>query len=351
MTALIPAKKRAEITTIKPVSASRSKKLSRMPRQPPGRSLRWALLAVATLSAPLLAESVPVPVPLVSGAELLESSQQPVTDQWVPLGSVKQDSDGRISPERSQRVSGIARKALFQLPAELALTESQRAINEKWTSTHGDASLLYRCAGRDCGQSSLWANEVLDQALLFGNDRTQFAYVFLSSDKQTITMLYGSERPNLKSYYGEFTLLLAKPWDAPALVASTVARLQWQLDIPRNDKDQVDPKRLGLSLVPVLDGLKKSATTHWSVVASDCSARPANDAFARSQALLDAVLPVLQNASTKQFHAINLGNTFSNSILQNGAIPNKNSQQNGTQQSSTATCLSGKNLEIIELQP
>ena len=40
------------------------------------------------------------------------------------VGSVGQDSDGRIFTGAQSARQWIARKALFQLPAELALTES-----------------------------------------------------------------------------------------------------------------------------------------------------------------------------------------------------------------------------------
>lgn len=281
------------------------------------------LLSSAIGNAASHAESLVVP-----GSTLLESAQLETADQLIPLGSVKEGRDGRASPERSERVGGRLQKALYQLPSELSIKESRELLQASVKVEAGHDRLLYQCDGRECGQTNLWATDVFGESLLLGNDRTQFALIYVSDDLHTITMLYGSERPNRRSYYIVQTIALASAWTLVQPAAKQVEVQRWAVNVPRTAKGKKEHKRAAYALNPATSELPKRQTQHWAVVAHECSPQlPAPQAFAQSQQLLDEVMPLLQSIAGKVFHPINMGNTYA------------------------SPCASGKNLEIIELRP
>src|SRR5690606_13309882 len=64
-----------------------------------------------------------------------------------------------------------------------------------------DAELLYWCEGRDCGSSSLWANEIFQRSMLYGPEASQaFLLARLPTESDALVALYGITRGNGKSY-------------------------------------------------------------------------------------------------------------------------------------------------------
>ncbi len=64
------------------------------------------------------------------------------------------------------------------------------------------AELLFWCQARDCGESSLWANEVFGNAKLYGADDRQ-AYLLLrlaEPRNDTLVALYSITRGNRRAY-------------------------------------------------------------------------------------------------------------------------------------------------------
>lgn len=289
----------------------------------------WSVvLALGLLLRPAIGNAAPHAETLVvPGSTLLESAQLETADQLVPLGSVKEGRDGRASPERSERVGGRLQKALYQLPTELSIKESRELLRASVKVEAGHGRLLYQCDGRECGQTNLWATDVFGESLLLGNDRTQFALIYVSDDLQTITMLYGSERPNRRSHYIVQTVALAHAWTLDQATETTVEVKRWAINITRSGKGKIERKLVAFALNPATSELPKRSTQHWALVAHECSTMPAPQAFAQSQQLLDEVMPVLQSIAGKVFHPINMGNAY------------------------TSPCAKGKNLEIIELRP
>ncbi|CBL45187.1 Hypothetical protein HDN1F_16040 [gamma proteobacterium HdN1] len=262
----------------------------------------------------------------ISGAVLLDAGENKMVDQWVPLGYVKQDVGGRMVPEQGRRVSGMARRSVYQINARIPLGDSQNEVIANWTRAHPDASLLFQCSGRECGQSSLWAGEVMRAAQLFGNDRSQFAYVHLSQSKQVVTILYGSARANGRSYYGEQNIVLDQPWaGAVTPKASGVNAVQaqrWQVEVFRDGKGNTDTRKLTLDLAQAIGGIKQSGTMHWAVIADACDVRDAPAAFSQSASALSAGVDVLKAAipADKILHEVNVGNSTASRCNGRGGI-------------------------------
>jgi hypothetical protein len=58
--------------------------------------------------------------------------------------------------------------------------------------------VLFQCGGRDCGRSNDWANQVFEQAILYGPDSNQYYAAFERQD--LLVALYGIERGNKRVY-------------------------------------------------------------------------------------------------------------------------------------------------------
>ncbi|BBP66374.1 hypothetical protein PHLH5_39150 [Pseudomonas sp. Cab53] len=88
----------------------------------------------------------------------------------------------------------------YELPPEHSATQAFTAAREALQKQ--GAELLFWCQARDCGESSLWANEVFGNAKLYGADNGQ-AYLLLRlapPADNTLIALYGITRGNRKAY-------------------------------------------------------------------------------------------------------------------------------------------------------
>lgn len=264
---------------------------------------------------------------VIQDAVLLESSSNQRADHLIPLGTVKEGRDGRVMPERAERAAGKSTKTLFQLPSELNVNEA-RVLLTAMAKAQGDALIpLYTCTGRDCGQSTLWANDVFGEPLLSGNEHTQFAAVFVAKDKQTLTMLYASERGNRRSHYVVDVVQLTSPWTMAVPPVEPVKRLHWRLAVLFDARGNVNQPAMDASLRSVTNGMRTSQTTDWAVVAHGCLGPDTAARFTQAQAILDALLPNLRNIPGKSVFPVNVGNVY------------------------PEFCQGGKSLEIIEIKP
>ncbi len=83
-------------------------------------------------------------------------------------------------------------------------------------------NILYQCASRDCARSSSWAQDIFNNAKLYGKDASQF-YLSASIQKgqqQWLVSVYAVERGNRRVYAHVETLKLNTP--LPSAVAPTV---------------------------------------------------------------------------------------------------------------------------------
>ena len=107
-----------------------------------------------------------------------------------------------------------------------------------------DAELLFWCQARDCGESSLWANEVFGNAKLYGSDEQQ-AYLLLrlaAPRDNTLVALYSITRGNRKAYLHVEQFEAAAPLGELLPTSATLLRQlksTGELDFPKlvNDPD------------------------------------------------------------------------------------------------------------------
>lgn len=163
-----------------------------------------ATLCASLLSTAVMAADVPGSsdlqiVPRFTDAEIVDYRPASELERIYPMGSVRKISgqlrfDGQVSARGT--VTGVT----YQLPSERTSAEAFTAAREALQAQ--GAELLFWCQARDCGESSLWANEVFGNAKLYGADEQQ-AYLLLrlaEPKSDTLVALYAITRGNRRAY-------------------------------------------------------------------------------------------------------------------------------------------------------
>lgn len=168
-----------------------------------------------SFNIPLLALCLALPVGAwaddVSGSRDLEILPRPLDTEIVdyrpqaeqeriyPLGALRKIS-GQLRYDGQVAARGPVQSVTYQLPlghsADEAFTAAREALQGK------GAELLFWCQARDCGESSLWANQVFGNARLYGADERQ-AYLLLrlaEPEQDTLVALYSITRGNRRAY-------------------------------------------------------------------------------------------------------------------------------------------------------
>ena len=167
------------------------------------RTLALTLLLTG-FSAAIQAADVPgsqdLPnLPRLTDAEIVDYRPAVELERIYPLGSIRKISgqlrfDGQVSGR------GNVTAITYQLPVEHSADEAFTAAREALQQQ--GAQLLFWCQARDCGESSLWANEVFGNAKLYGADNGQ-SYLLLrlaAPADNTLVALYGITRGNRRAF-------------------------------------------------------------------------------------------------------------------------------------------------------
>jgi len=162
------------------------------------------LLALCCFSPLLFAADVPgsqdLPIlPRMTDAQIVDYRPAAELERVYPLGSIRKIS-GQLRFDGQVSARGNATSVTYELPPEhsatQAFTDAREALQKQ------GAQLLFWCQARDCGESSLWANEVFGNAKLYGSDNEQ-AYLLLrlaAPKDNTLVALYSITRGNRKAY-------------------------------------------------------------------------------------------------------------------------------------------------------
>ena len=168
------------------------------------RSLRRGLFAAALLAAAAVRADVPDSadlefLPRFAHAEIVDYRQADNVERFYPQGALRRIS-GRLRMDAELDVSGRLRALTYELPeghdSGEAFAQARAALLAQ------GARPLHWCEGRECGASSLWANEVFGNARLYGPDEQQ-AYLLLqlaAPRQDSLLALYAITRGTRRGY-------------------------------------------------------------------------------------------------------------------------------------------------------
>jgi len=212
-----------------------------------GSSIACLLLSAAVVADEAFDQSLSIQP--FSHASSVEQKLIPDAEHKVMIGSVRRINN-QLRAEREVRATGELLRATWQVHDGYEPEEAFRdALRQLTEAPH---TLLYTCEGRECGSSSLWANQVFNNAQLYGpEDDQRYLALRLDSEPQRFISLYSITRGNKRSYLhmDQFT-----PTEAvtEALYPTPITLLKVL-------------KREGVILLPSLDMSKPDAepTTEW----------------------------------------------------------------------------------------
>lgn len=133
------------------------------------------------------------------GARRVFSTTEKVSDYMLALGTYRKV--GGIMRVEHQRLSGQLTRTTYELPDNHSAAQgfdyflrqlSRYSLRE-----------LYRCSGRECGQSNHWANDHFEILQLYGLDQYQYygAFELLDSEQRGVYVtLYGVLRGNRRVF-------------------------------------------------------------------------------------------------------------------------------------------------------
>ena len=137
----------------------------------------------------------------INGSYQKHYSNERKQNHWLILGAIERIK-GAVKPESELRVDAKVRSWLWQMPVGVS---SEQAFAQIKSQLVMDASVLFACAGRSCGQSNDYANQVFQQAILYGRDSEQYYWLGLErssagSKTKTLWLVYSIQRSNKKVY-------------------------------------------------------------------------------------------------------------------------------------------------------
>lgn len=134
-------------------------------------------------------------LPRFAQAQIVDYRQSTGLERIFPAAPLRR-INGQLRMEAQVVSLGQLTALTYQLALEHSADEAFTAAREHLQAQ--GAQLLFWCQGRDCGASSLWANNVFANAQLNGGDEQQ-AYALLR-EHDSLLALYGVTRGNRRAY-------------------------------------------------------------------------------------------------------------------------------------------------------
>lgn len=133
-----------------------------------------------------------------SHADAVQEQLVADAEYQLVIGSIRRINN-QMRAEREVRANGELLRATWQIRDGYSPDEAFRdALQQLTERPH---TLLYTCEGRECGSSSLWANQVFSNSRLYGPEEDQrYLALRLDDEPQRFFALYSITRGNKRSY-------------------------------------------------------------------------------------------------------------------------------------------------------
>ncbi len=139
--------------------------------------------------------SLPADLTVYDLAEENRYRSRSVSDYRLVLGAVVK-IDRQVRADQDQRLAGELQQFTWEIPRSHEPAEPFEAMRSQLQSL--GAKMLYECAGRACGASNIWANDLFRYATLYGRDDSQ-RYLAAQLNGQHLA-LYAVRRGNQRVY-------------------------------------------------------------------------------------------------------------------------------------------------------
>jgi len=180
-----------------------------------------ALLLLTWGTAVMAADLANVAPP--ADAQVVDQKPAVEAERTYPLGSVR-----RISNQLRMDAQVSARGQVSSVTYELAAgTSATQALDAARQGLQDQGSqVLFWCVARDCGESSLWANDIFANAKLVGADEQQSVILLrhAESGQDTLVALYAINRGGRRAYLHVEQFVAASPLGTVLPTPATLLR-------------------------------------------------------------------------------------------------------------------------------
>lgn len=160
-----------------------------------------------TLAPVAMAEKLviePFPRAEVAREQVLDN-----TEHSVVIGNIRRINN-QLRAEREVQTVGDLIRTSWRIPAGHGAREAMNHAAEQLQAY--PHTTLFFCEGRECGSSSLWANQVLNNSRLYGPEDNQlYLALRLDTEPQHFISLYAITRGNQQVYLHMDQLTPVKP--------------------------------------------------------------------------------------------------------------------------------------------
>ena len=205
-------------------------------------SLSMLLTSTLAMAADQAEQAVIQPFPR---AELVQQRQVHDADHGVVLGNIRRINN-QMRAEREVRAVGDLLRVTWRVPEGHTATEA--FLHAKQQLLSQPHTMLYFCEARECGSSSLWANQVFGFSRLYGpEDNQAYVAIRLDSQPQRFVSLYAITRGNRQAYLHLDQFTPAEPVLTPLYPTPStlikVLRRDGELLLPELDLSEANSAR------------------------------------------------------------------------------------------------------------
>jgi hypothetical protein len=163
--------------------------------------IRFLFPILGSLALSSIAQSAPEDMPEAFQQSTLENTVSIQSSGHLVLFSPVREVNNEIRSESLARLPVTGEGRLYRIARDSSREEARD--HYRGVLRQRNAQILFECSSIRCGRSNVWANQIFNQAVLYGRDATQdyIAAATVAEDgARWLTLIYTVTRGNLREY-------------------------------------------------------------------------------------------------------------------------------------------------------
>ncbi|TYC62660.1 DUF4892 domain-containing protein [Marinobacter sp. BW6] len=162
---------------------------------------RFLIPTLGLLAFTSVVQSAPEDVPAAFEQSTLEDTVSIRSSGHLVLFSPVREVNNEIRSESRARLPVNGEGRLYRIAQDSSREEARD--HYRGLLRQRNAQILFECSSIRCGRSNVWANQIFNQAVLYGRDATQdylVAGTVAEDGSRWLTLIYTVTRGNLREY-------------------------------------------------------------------------------------------------------------------------------------------------------
>jgi len=163
--------------------------------------IRFLLPILGSLALSSIVQAAPEDMPEAFQQSTLEDTVSIQSSGHLVLFSPLREVNNEIRSESLARLPVAGEGRLYRIARDSSREEARD--HYRGLLRQRNAQILFECSSIRCGRSNVWANQIFNQAVLYGRDATQdylVAATVAEDGARWLTLIYTVTRGNLREY-------------------------------------------------------------------------------------------------------------------------------------------------------